>query len=275
MTTRKLDTGTDHLSCEVSEHVALITLANPAKRNALSEPMTQALRRILDATEQDTDVRVLVLTGAGGALCAGGDVGGMGATLSGGTARPDSEAMIQRLQEAQEAIALRLYEFPKPTIACLPGPAAGAGLSLALACDLRVACDSAMLVPAFAAIGLSGDFGGSWLLSQLIGPARAKEIYFTGRRVPASEALELGLVNRVTPDGSERDDALALAAELAAGAPIALRYMKDNINRAGSMDFRSALRNEADRMIRSMLTEDHRNAAEAFLEKRKPVFRGR
>ena len=274
MTTRTLKTGTDLLQCTVTDHVAIITLNNPDKRNALGDELSPALRRMLEETEADPDVRVLVITGAGTAFCAGGDIGGMGATLSGGSAKPDVEAMIRRLQQAQETLSLRLYEFAKPTIAALPGAAAGAGMSIALACDLRIAAHSATLVPAFGAIGLSGDFGGSWLLSHLIGPGRAKEIYFTGRRIMPAEGHALGLFNRVVADDALMDETRALAAELAAAAPVALRYMKENHNRAMSTDLRSAMRMEADRMIRSMMTEDHQNAAEAFLKKRKPVFKG-
>jgi enoyl-CoA hydratase/carnithine racemase len=273
MTTRSIETGTDHLLCSVTDHVGVITLNNPDRRNALSSQMTEALARILTDFETDPDVRVLVLTGAGGAFCAGGDVRSMGESLAKGRA-PDAETMIQTLQKGQDRISLRLYEFPKPTIAALPGPAAGAGMSIALACDLRVAGHSALLVPAFGAIGLSGDFGGSWLLAHLIGPARAKDIYFTGRRILPMEGQDLGLFNRVVADESLMEDALALATELATAAPIALRYMKKNINRAMSSDFGTALNREAEHMIHSMLTEDHRNAAKAFVEKRKPEFKG-
>ncbi len=274
MTTRTLDTGTDELLCSVTDHVALITLNNPAKRNALGGNLSPAFRQMLAETEADPDVRVLVVTGAGTAFCAGGDVGGMGATLAGGAARPDVDAMIRRLQTAQETMSLRLYEYSKPTIAALPGAAAGAGMSIALACDLRVAAHSAMMVPAFGAIGLSGDFGGSWLLAHLIGPGRAKEVYFTGRRILPKEGQELGIFNRVVPDESLLEETIALAAELAAGPPIALRYMKENHNRAMSTDLRTAMRMEADRMIRSMMTEDHKAAAMAFMEKSKPTFKG-
>lgn len=274
MTTRTLQTGTDHLQCTVTDHVALITMNNPSKRNALSSELTPALGRMLQETETDPDVRVLVLTGAGSAFCAGGDIGGMGASLAGGSGRPDTEAMIRRLQTAQDAVSLRLYDYAKPTIAALPGAAAGAGMSIALACDLRVAAQNAVLVPAFGAIGLSGDFGGSWLLSRLLGPGRAKEIYFTGQRISADDGLALGVFNRVLPNETMMSGTMALASELAMAAPIALRFMKDNINRGMSTDFRTALRGEADRMIRSMMTDDHKAAAKAFLEKRAPEFKG-
>lgn len=275
MTTRTIDTGTDQLLCTVTAHVATITLNNPEKRNALSDKLTPALRRMLVETESDPDVRVIVLTGAGGAFCAGGDIGGMGDTLAGGAETPDADAMIRRLRQGQEAVSLKLHEFAKPTIAALPGPAAGAGMSIALACDLRIAGHGGYLVPAFGRIGLSGDFGGSWFLTQLIGPGRAREIYFTGRRVPAEEAAALGLFNRVVPDDDLASEAAAMAGEIAAAAPVALRYMKENLNRALTGDLRGALAMEADRMIRAMLTDDHREGARAFMEKRAPKFTGR
>lgn len=274
MTTRTLNTGADDLLCSVTNHVATITLNNPEKRNAFSETLTPALRRMLDETEADPDVRVLVITGAGGGFCAGGDISGMGAALSGGSDRPDADAMIARLQQAQETISLKLYEYSKPTIAALPGAAAGAGMSLALAADMRIATDSAFLTSAFAKIGLSGDFGGSWLLTNLIGPGRAKEIYYTSRRITSDEAHALGLFNRVVPETELVAETTALANQLAASAPIALRYMKENLNRAAVTDLRTALKLEADRMIRTMLTEDHKQAAQAFMEKRAPVFKG-
>jgi len=275
MTTREIDTGAPDLLCSVRDHVATITLNNPARRNALSDTLTPALRRMLVATEADPDVRVLVLTGAGGAFCAGGDIGGMGNTLAGGEAAPDVDAMIRRLREGQESVALKLHEFSKPTIAALPGPAAGAGMSIALACDLRIAGQSAFLAPAFGAIGLSGDFGGSWFLSHLIGPGRAKEVYFTSRRIASEEALALGIFNRVVPDEDLTAATVELAGQIARAAPIALRYMKENHNRAQQSDLRTCLAMEADRMIRCLLTEDHKAAAKAFFEKRTPEFKGR
>lgn len=273
MTTRTLDTGTEMLLGSVTDGVATLTLNNPTKRNALGNEMTPALRRMLLETETDPDVRVLVLTGAEGAFCAGGDIGGMGNTLAGGKT-PDTDDMISRLREAQNTASLRLYEYSKPTIAALPGAAAGAGMSLALACDLRITGQSGFLYPAFGAIGLSGDFGGSWLLSHYIGPARAKEVYFGNRRILPDEGLALGLFNRVVSDEDLHKETRALAQQIAGFAPMALRYMKENHNRARSTDLRTAMNMEADRMIRTLLSEDHKEGAQAFMEKRKPEFKG-
>ena len=168
-----------------------------------------------------------------------------------------------------------MYDFPKPTIAALPGPAAGAGMSLALACDLRIAAETAFLAPAFGAIGASGDFGGSWYLSKLIGAGRAKEVYYTNRHIQSDEAQTLGLFNRVVPAGELRNAAQAMATEIAKGAPIALRYMKENHNLAVVSDLKTTMEQEGDRMVRALHTEDFANAAMAFMMKKTPEFRGK
>jgi 2-(1,2-epoxy-1,2-dihydrophenyl)acetyl-CoA isomerase len=165
--------------------------------------------------------------------------------------------------------------MPKPTIAMVRGAAAGAGLSLALACDIRIAGDTARLGTAFSRVGYSGDFGGSFYLTQLVGTAKARELYFTGDVVDAHQALALGLVNRVVPDTMLEEETMALAARLAAGPRVALRYMKRNMNAAESGTLHEVLDLEAWHHTRCGLTEDHREAARAFVEKRAPVFRGR
>jgi enoyl-CoA hydratase/carnithine racemase len=185
------------------------------------------------------------------------------------------EDAVRKLQIGQETLTLRLFELAKPTLAALPGAAAGAGMSIALACDIRIAAQSAFVTSAFANIGLSGDYGGSWLLTQLVGVARAKELYYTSRRVGAEEGLALGIFNEVVPDDQLMARAQALAESIAAGPPIALRYMKENLNRAVGADLRSALALEADRMVRCTRTDDHREAVQAFIGKRKPTFHGK
>ncbi len=271
MTTRNLDTGTDHVLCHVTDHIATITLNRPDKRNAIGSAEMAALGRALEMTQADEDTRVVVLTGAGGAFCAGGDIAGMGDNLGDATL----EDKISGLRDAQEATTLRLYDHAKPTIAALPGVAAGAGMSLALACDLRVAVEGAALVPAFGAIGASGDFGGSWLLSRLIGPGRAKEVYFTGRRIETKEAQHLGVFNTVFAADVYTDQVQAVAAHIASQAPVALKYMKENSNLAQVADLKTTLAQEADRMMRCLHTQDHTQAVEAFFAKRPPVFQGR
>ena len=238
--------------------------------------MRPALREMLITLEQDSEVRCVVLTGAGRAFCAGGDVSTMNERWgSEATVERPIEADINRLRQLQRALSLRLYQLAKPTIAALPGPAAGAGLSIALACDLRIAAESAFVTTAFGNIGFSGDYGGSWFMTQLIGTTRAKELYYTSRRVTAAEALSLGLVNTVVADDDLASHTRDIAESIASGPPIALSYMKENLNRAVTNDLATCLDMEADRQMRCARTEDHRNAVSAFLEKRNPTFNGR
>ena len=168
-----------------------------------------------------------------------------------------------------------LHEMPKPTIAMVRGAAAGAGLSLAMACDLRIASDNARFATAFARVGYSGDFGGSYYLTQLVGTAKARELYYTAALVDAKEALALGLVNRVVADADLEKETMALATRLAAGPRVALRYMKRNMNAAEAGTLKELLDLEAWHHTRCGMTEDHREAARAFVEKREPVFKGR
>ena len=168
-----------------------------------------------------------------------------------------------------------LHEMPKPTVAMLNGVAAGAGMSLALACDIRVAGESARMTTAFAKMGFSGDFGGHWFLSRLVGPARARELYFTSEMLDAARMAALGLANRVVPDAALREETLALARRLGDGPRVAWRYMKRNMKAAEEGTLADALDAEAVGMMRCQETEDHREALRAFLEKRPPAFKGR
>jgi 2-(1,2-epoxy-1,2-dihydrophenyl)acetyl-CoA isomerase len=181
------------------------------------------------------------------------------------------EQRMAGLRRAEE-VSLLLHELPKPTIAAINGAAAGAGLSIALACDLRIAADSARLVTAFARVGF---FGGTWLMTRLVGPARAKEFYFLADPIEANQALALGLVNRVVPAASLMAEAAALARRIASGPAIAYGYMKANINAALTADFRTLLDREAVGQTLTGRTEDHKEAVKAFLEKRQPTFKGR
>ncbi len=271
-----IDTGTDELLCSVEERVATITLNRPEKRNALSDQLTPALREMLLVVERDPRIGCVVITGAGTAFCSGGDVSGMGGGARSADAgpRPSLEYSIRNLQHRQETLTLRLHELSKPTLAALPGPAAGAGLSIALACDIRIAAESAFITTAFANIGLSGDYGGSWFLTQLVGNAKAKELYYTADRVGAEECLRLGIFNRVVADAELPAETRALAQRIANGPPIALGFMKENLNRAVWADLKTCLAMEADRMARCSRTEDSREAVRAFMEKRRPEFKG-
>jgi 2-(1,2-epoxy-1,2-dihydrophenyl)acetyl-CoA isomerase len=256
---------------ETIEHgVAMLTFNRPERMNALSTPIMEGLLNGLPRLADDPAVKVVVLTGAGRAFCAGGDVKSM---AEGGEQRGVAEATA-RLRARMEVTRI-LHDLPKPTIAMINGPAAGAGLALALACDIRIAGASGRLVTAFVKVGFSGDFGGSFFLTRLTGTARARELYFTGRPVDADEALALGLVNRVVPDDRLLEETMAFARSLAQGPQIALGLMKRNLNLAENGSLSELLDVEATNMIRSGRTEDHREAAKAFVEKRPPAFVGR
>lgn len=275
---RTIDTGTDDLLAHVDGHLAVITFNRPERRNALSRPMYFAFGEVLPVLAADPEVRVVVVTGAGGAFCAGGDVKGFAESHARSEPIPGRptgiEELTNDLRERQRQVSLALHRFPKPVVAALPGAAAGAGLSIALAADIRLAAERAILVPAFVTIGASGDFGGSWFLTQLVGTAKARELYFTSPRLGAAEALGLGLVNHVLPDDGFDEAALDWCRRLAGQAPIAIRLMKENLNRALTCDLETALDAEAQNMVRSMSTTDHREATAAFVEKRQAVFTG-
>ena len=264
------ETGTDELRVRIDGRVGVVVLNRPDARNALTLEMKRALARVIPALGADPGVGCVLLTGAGAAFCAGGDTRRMAAEGR----LPAPAERVRRLR-AEHAVPLALHRLEKPTIAALPGPAAGAGLSLALACDLRIAAESAFVTTAYARLGLPGDYGGSWFLTRLVGTARARELCFLGERIDARTCERLGLVNRVVPDGALAEEALAWARRIAAGPPIALRLMKDNLNRALIHDLAACLDVEAERMVEGAQTEDYLEAVRAFAEKRPPAFKGR
>lgn len=273
--TTPIETGTDDLLGHRVGHVAVLSFNRPERRNALSGGVYAGFENALPQIAGDPDIRVLMLTGAGGAFCAGGDVKAMNERNTAAPAgQPSVEDKVADLRFRQRQVSLALRQLPQPVVAALPGAAAGAGLSIALAADLRVAAERAVLVTAFSGVGGSGDFGGSWFLTQLVGSAKARELYYLSPRLTAAEAERLGLVNRVMPDDGFAEHAMAFCQELAGRAPIALRYMKENINRAEVADLPAALDAEASAMVRSMSTDDHKEAAAAFVEKRNAVFQG-
>ena len=263
--------GTDLLE-QVKDGVAVLTLNRPDRLNAMSRPMLDALLEALPRLAEDPEIGVVVLTGAGRGFCAGGDVKAMaeGNELGGQTMEEKAQALRSRMETSRW-----LHEMPKPTIAMMRGPAAGAGLSLAMACDMRIASDTIRLGTAFARVGYSGDFGGSYYLTQLVGTAKARELYFTADLLDAQQALGLGLVNRVVADARLEEETMALASRLARGPRVAYRYMKRNMNAAESASLKEMLDLEAWHHTRTGMTEDHREAARAFVEKREPQFKGR
>jgi len=274
---RSIDTGTEDLIAFVEDRVAVLTMNRPKRRNALSGAMLRGMENVLAEVETDPDVGCVVLTGAEGAFCAGGDVKGMAGEGGGsGGRRPSLDEAIHRQRLSQRRTAGKLYSMPKPTLAALPGAAAGAGLSLALACDLRIAAEGAILTTAFANVGFAGDYGGTFFMTKLIGAAKARELYFLSDKLDAAQAADLGLVNRVVPADALEKETQALAHRLAHGPTVAYRYMKENINRAlTGAELDDCLDLEATHHVHSGLTEDHRNAVQAFMEKRRPEFKGR
>jgi 2-(1,2-epoxy-1,2-dihydrophenyl)acetyl-CoA isomerase len=272
----EIETGTGQLLGRVEDGVAVLTINRPEARNAMSAEWMVPLRRLIPELGLDSEVGCVVLTGAGRAFCAGGDVKGM---AGGGGRRsgpaPTVEERIRALRADQAAVTGAIYELGKPVIAALPGPAAGAGLSLALSCDMRIMAESAFIITAFRNVGFSGDYGGSWFLTKLVGTAKARELYYLCERVDAKECERLGIANRVVPDAVLQEETLKLARHIAAGPTIAQAYMKENLNRAVEQGLRPCLDMEADRMTRSGQTEDHREAVKAFVEKRQPTFKGR
>ena len=265
---------TDDLIETIEGGIATLTMNRPASRNALTREMLAALLEALPRLALDSSVRLVVLTGAGQAFCSGGDVKAFAKSVSAG---PSAMSFDQRVTDlrARMEVARLLHEIPKPTLAVIPGPAAGAGFSMALACDLRIAAVEAKLTTAFSKVGLSGDFGGSYFLTHLVGAAKARELYFTGQVLRGDEAQQLGVVNRAVPAAQLAEAAAAWAAELAALPTVAVGYMKRSLNAAMHSPLAAVLDIEAMNMIRTFETDDHKGAALAFVEKRAPRFEGR
>ena len=268
------DGATADLLVRRDNGVLVLTMNRPAFRNALTPAMIDAIGAELAAAELDPAIGAVLLTGAGGAFCAGGDVKAMAAVHASGRA-PDPVTRMEMQRQSHRLTSLRLYEMGKPTIAAIPGAAAGAGLSLALACDFRIAADSAVMTTAFAKVGLSGDYGGTYLLTQLVGTAKARELYLLADRIEMPEALRLGIVNWVVPAAELETRAMALARRLADGPRVAHRLIKDNLNRALKSTFADCLDNESANLAMARETDDHKEAAAAFAAKRSPVFKGR
>lgn len=275
MTATTIDTGTGDLLATLDEGVLTITLNRPDARNAMTRAMNTALQQQLAGAELNPAVKCIVLTGAGKGFCAGGDVKNMAASGDGTVGAQTIDEAIARQRVNQRSTAGKLFKMPKPTIAALPGPAAGAGLSLALACDLRIMASTAILTTAFARVGFSGDYGGTYFMTQLVGAAKARELYFLSDRVDAQEALRLGLTNWVCAPDELAGKTREIALRLAKGPTVAYRYMKENLNRAMAGEVDECLDLEATHHIHCGQTEDHREAARAFVEKREPVFKGK
>jgi 2-(1,2-epoxy-1,2-dihydrophenyl)acetyl-CoA isomerase len=253
----------------VEDGVATLTLNRPEALNALSDEIRAGLWDAFSRLGADDAIGCIVLTGAGRGFCAGGDVKTMGSR----SARGFEERAAGVAQSGR--IAMLMHTTPKPIIGMINGVAVGAGLSMAAACDLRVAGRSARFGTGFIRIGLSGDWGGTWTLTRLVGTAKARELFFTGDMIDADEALRIGLVNKVADDTDLLETTMTLARRIAAMPHVALGYTKKNLAVAETADLATSLDVEAFNQARCSQMEDHREAVQAFREKRRPVFTGR
>jgi 2-(1,2-epoxy-1,2-dihydrophenyl)acetyl-CoA isomerase len=247
----------------------VLTLDRPERRNALSLALYEALLAALQAAAGDADVGAVVLTGAGQAFCAGGDVARMAGVAE---APPVSFEEKMRGLRRRAGISELLHTMPKPTIAMVRGAAVGAGLSLALACDLRYADTTARLRTGFVNVGLSGDFGGHYFLPRLVGMAKARELYLTSPMLDASAAQSLGLLNAVFEPDALESAVMEVAGRLADGPRTAIAHIKGNLNDAPHLALGEMLDRECWRHVRCAQTADHREATRAFVEKRPPRF---
>ncbi len=263
--------ATEDVLFALEDRVATLTLNRPDKLNALSDAMLEASLEHLRRCAADADVGAVLVTGAGRAFSAGGDVSAMGAA---GAVPKTFEQHVDR-QRAGHELSRLLFEMPKVTIAAVNGAAVGAGLGIALSCDLVFASDRARFGTAFARVGFGGDYGTTWQLTRRVGPAKAKELFFLADILPADEALRLGLVNRVIPQERFLDEVREIARRIAHGPLVSYRYMKENVNAALGSDFRTSLDREAVTHLRCGQTADHKEGVAAFLEKREPRFQGR
>ncbi len=244
--------------------VVTVTLNRPEKKNAINEAMWQDLRLALAEITASSSDRVVVVRGAGGAFCSGADLSG-----------PRSPGHPLFSMDQVHAVALALHQLPKPVVACVDGDAVGAGLNLALGCDIVLATPRSRFAEIFVRRGLSVDFGGSWLLPRIVGIQKAKLLCLTGDLISAAEALDLGLVTRLV-DQAEMDHHLGdLTERLKAGAPVAQALTKRLLNDASSVAMAQALESESAAQAINLRSSDASEARNAFMEKRPPVFEGR
>lgn len=264
--------GTTKVRCQVDDGIATVTLNRPDRLNAMDDELLQGTLTALERLGGREDVRVVVLTGAGRGFCAGGDLSaGPGGGIGGDVTPRERVGLMRRYMVTSQL----LREIPKVTIAAVNGACAGAGMAWACTCDIRVASDKAVFRTAFVTAGLSGDFGGTWTLPRIVGPAKARELYLLNERLTATRALEIGLVSAVYPHDELSARVSRMAHGFAAGPPLALAAIKANLNEADSRSFPELLDAEIERHVTCMGTQDSVEAAEAFLAKRPPRFLGR
>ena len=272
----ELETGTRQLLSHIHGNIGIITLNRPESKNALSDKLTPALRTQIANLNLDDRVNSLIITGAGDAFCAGGDIKSMNSSSNkdGWTNKVSEEEVIKSLQMKQMALTHALYNFSKPTIAALPGAAAGAGLSIALTCDFRFTNENAFAIAGYGRIALTGDYGMSWLLPRIIGISKAKDMMFSNKKILAREGLNIGLFDNIIEGDNLLKSTLEYANFLSSFSPLALKAMKNNINSAYELSLEKSLNQEAIELIKASNSNDHKEGIRAFIEKRKPNFTG-
>lgn len=259
------------LQYEIKDRIATLTLNRPERLNALGDTLREDLYDAVLKSTADDEVRVLVITGAGRGFCSGGDVKSMNERAQSGQSAPITE----KTSPVRDRTVLAMRDCPKPIIAAINGAAAGAGMNLALACDMRIASTAAKFSQAFVKRGIAPDWGGSWFLPRVVGTAKAYELIFTGDSIDANEALRLGIVNYVVAPEELMAETYKLAAKIAAGPPVAIALSKRAIQHNEDVDLRKGLEFETFIQGLARETEDSKEGARAFVEKRAPVFRGR
>ena len=272
----ELETGTRQLLSHIHGNIGIITLNRPESKNALSDELTPALRKQIVNLNLDDRVNSLIITGAGDAFCAGGDIKSMNSSSNkdGWTNKVSEEEVIKSLQLKQMTLTHALYNFSKPTIAALPGAAAGAGLSIALTCDFRFTNENAFAIAGYGRIALTGDYGMSWLLPRIIGISKAKDMMFSNKKILAREGLNIGLFDNIIEGDNLLKSTLEYANLLSSFSPLALKAMKNNINSAYELSLEKSLNQEAIELIKASKSNDHKEGIRAFIEKRKPNFTG-
>lgn len=259
----------NNIRLEVMEAMALVTLNRPERLNALDNETLAELATVFLELSEQRDVLIVLLTGAGRAFCAGGDIKGQPTRF--GWPR---DRHVDRLRAIHFGVIKALAVMEKPTIALINGVAAGGGLSLALACDVRLAAESARFGAGFRKVALAVDMGLSYFLPRTVGSAKALEILYSGKLLDAGEALRIGLINRIFPDASLVEEGMSLARSIASGPPLAMRCVKEAIQKGMVSTLDEALELEADLQSLCLTSKDHREGVSAFMEKREPVFKG-